>query len=60
MKIAAILSMLAGWILVLAAIVLLDSLPSRTAFVLAGIAVEILGLVLLARAHLPPTRGKRA
>lgn len=60
MKIAAILLMLVGWILVLAAIALLGSLPSRTAFVLAGIAVEILGFVLLARAHRAPTRGKNA
>jgi hypothetical protein len=57
-KIAGFLLMLAGWILVLAAIVLLISLPSRKGFVVAGIAVEILGFVLVARVHLPPKGAK--
>jgi hypothetical protein len=38
--------------------VLLISLPSRTGFVVAGIAVEILGFVLVARVHLPPKGAK--
>ena len=54
MKIAGFLLMVAGWILALAALVLLVSLPSRTAFVIAGLAVEALGFVLVARVHLPP------
>ena len=53
MKIAGFLLMLAGWLLTIAALSLLPSLPARTAFVLAALAVEILGLVLVARAHLP-------
>jgi hypothetical protein len=44
--------LLAGWGLVLAAIGMLKADASRTAFVLAGVAVELLGLVLLGRAHL--------
>ena len=52
MKIAALLLMLSGWIIALAAMALLATLPSRTAFVLAGILVELLGFVLFARAHL--------
>lgn len=46
--------LLAGWLLVLAAIVLLAANGPRIAFLLAGVGVEILGLVLLARAHLTP------
>lgn len=42
----------AGWGLVLAAIGMLHSDGPRAAFVLAGVAVELLGLILLARAHL--------
>ena len=53
MKIAGLLLLPAGWLLTIAAIVLLASLPSRTVFVLAGAAVELLGFVLAARAHLP-------
>jgi hypothetical protein len=41
--------MLAGWMLVLAAVVLLRALPAQTAFALAGFAVEVLGFVLAAR-----------
>ncbi len=58
MKIAGILLMLAGWFLLPAAVVMLPALPARTAFVLAGIGVEILGFVFVARAHIPPRRKK--
>ena len=44
--------MLAGWGLVLAAIGMLRSDGPRAAFVLAGVAVELLGLALLGRSHL--------
>jgi len=52
MKIAGFFLLLAGWILVLAAIVLLPQAASRTAFVFAGIGVEVAGVVLVARAHM--------
>jgi membrane-bound ClpP family serine protease len=53
LRIAGMLLMVCGWILMLAAVVMLNSLPSRTAFAAAGMAVEILGFVLLAGAHIP-------
>jgi hypothetical protein len=59
MKVAGFLLLLAGWALVLAAIALLPGAGSRVAFLLAGIGVEILGLVLAARAHLTPKRDER-
>jgi hypothetical protein len=52
------LMLLAGWFLVLAAILLLSSSPLRGAFVLSGIAVETIGLVLVFRAHLIPREEK--
>ena len=51
MKFAALMLLLAGWIIVLAAIVLLETSASRAGFAVAGMAVEILGLVLLFRSH---------
>ena len=53
------LMLLAGWFLVLAAVVLFASPPLRGAFVLVGIAVETLGLILVFRAHLVPREEKR-
>lgn len=52
MKLLGFLLLLAGWLLVLAAIVLLPSQAARVAFVFAGIAVEVLGFALVIRAHL--------
>ena len=54
MKLLGFLLSVAGWGLVLAAIVLLPSQVSRTVFVFAGIAVEAMGLTLVFRAHLTP------
>lgn len=59
MKMAAFLLLVAGWFLALAAVVLLPTPGARSAFVLAGIGVEVLGLVLIFRAHVLP-RGGRA
>ena len=58
MKIAGFLMMLAGWGIVVTAIVLLRSEAPKTAFVAAGLSVELLGFVLEARAHIP-ARGPR-
>jgi len=58
MKAVGFLMLLAGWFLVLAAIVLLASLSLRGAFVLAGVAVEGLGLTLAFRSHLIPREEK--
>jgi len=51
MKIVALLLLVAGWIIVLGAIVLLPPVP-RTGFLLAGLGVQTLALVLLFRSHL--------
>jgi len=58
MKVVGFLMLLAGWILVLAAIVLFASPPLRAAFVLAGFSVEALGLTLAFRSHLNPREEK--
>jgi hypothetical protein len=52
MKLAGSGLLLAGWGLVLAALILLEPISSRAVFMAAGFAVEILGLILVARAHL--------
>ena len=54
MKLAGFLLLLSGWVLVLAAIALLSAPGPRGAFLVAGMGVELLGLVLVARAHLTP------
>jgi len=51
-KYAAMLLMLAGFFLVLTALVLFDTLMLRTVFVLSGCAVEALGIVLSVRTHM--------
>jgi len=59
MRVLGFLLLLAGWFLVLTAVVLLRVNLPRAGFVLAGAGVEALGLVLVVRAHLAP-RGDRA
>ena len=59
MKVVGFLMLPAGWFLALAAIVLFAAPPLRAAFVLAGIAVEALGLILAFRSHLIPREEKR-
>lgn len=56
MKVAGLLLLLAGWGIVLTAVILLRSAAACASFVLAGVAVELLGLILMARAHLIPRR----
>ena len=52
MKLTGFLLLLTGWVLTLSAIVLLPRAGARAAFMLAGIAVEFLGLALVTRVHL--------
>lgn len=52
MKLEGFLLLLAGWGIALAAVALLRPAAPRLTFVLAGIGVEILGLVLVVRSHL--------
>jgi hypothetical protein len=51
MKLAGFLLLFSGWWLTAAAVVLLAAAVPRNAFVFAGIAVQVLGLVLAFRAH---------
>jgi len=52
MKLAALLLLVAGWAIVVFAVGLLPSAGTRAAFVLAGVAVELLGLAIAIRSHL--------
>jgi len=52
MKLGGFLLLLSGWGIVLAALAMLHG-TTTSVFILAGVAVEILGFVLVARAHLP-------
>jgi hypothetical protein len=52
MRLSGFLLLASGWIIVLAAVVLLPSSPSQAAFALSGIGVELLGLTLVVRSHL--------
>jgi hypothetical protein len=58
MKAAGLLLLFAGWLIVLFAIALLPSASARIAFILAGFAVELLGLGLAFQANLTSTRDK--
>jgi hypothetical protein len=52
MKLAGFLLLVAGWSIVVAAVALLPSPGARVGFVVAGLAVEALGLALVVRSHL--------
>jgi hypothetical protein len=56
-KITGLLLMPSGWFIVLAALVLLPSVVARNTFIMAGMAVELLGLILFTRAHAMAKRG---
>jgi hypothetical protein len=57
-KLIGFLLLMAGWGIVLAALVLLAQQTQRAGFVLAGIGVEAVGLILVARSHLVPRRDR--
>jgi hypothetical protein len=52
MKLAGFLLLLSGWMIALTAIAILPQAGTRAAFLLAGVAVEIVGLVLVFRSHI--------
>ena len=58
MRLAGFFLLLTGWIIVLAAVALLQA-GAQAGFVLAGFLVEVLGIVMVVRAHLIP-HGDRA
>lgn len=51
MKLIGCLLLLSGWLIVVAALVMLSVFAQRAAFISAGIGVEILGLILLTQAY---------
>jgi len=57
LKLIGCLLLLSGWLLVLAALVMLPAFTQRSAFIAAGMAIEILGLGLLTRAYTAMQRG---
>ena len=52
MRLLGFLFLLAGWFIVLAAVILLGSGAARAVFLLAGMGVEVIGLVIVFRSHL--------
>jgi hypothetical protein len=54
MRLTGFLLLLTGWSIALAAVALLKSPLQQSGFVLAGMGVELLGLVLVVRSHLVP------
>jgi len=58
LKLLGFLLLVAGWVIVLASMALLRPGASQVSFVLVAIAVEILGLALVFRAH--SLRGREA
>lgn len=50
----------AGWFIAVSAIGLLHSLAAQTAFCLAGVAIEIVGFIFVARQQIPKRRSKSA
>jgi hypothetical protein len=59
MKLFGFLMLLAGWFLVLAAIVLFTARPLQGGFVLIGMGVEVVGLIFAFRSHLVLRKEKR-
>ena len=55
MKLIGFLFLLTGWFLVLTALEMLSAATPRALFVLAGFGIEVLGLVLIFRAHHAPS-----
>lgn len=53
MRLAGFLLLLSGGVIALIAIVILHSSAARGMFLVAGLAVEIIGLVLVIRSHMP-------
>ena len=51
MKLIGCLLLFSGWLIVVAALVMLAAFAQRAAFVAAGMGVEVLGLVLLTQAY---------
>ncbi len=59
MKLIGCLLLISGWLLVLAALVMLQAFAQRAAFVAAGLGTEILGLALLSNAYTAQQRRQK-
>ena len=59
MKLLGFLLLVAGWVIALSAVVLLAPGTPRSVFAVAGVAVEVVGLVVVIRSH-PLLRGGEA
>ena len=59
MRLAGFLLLPSGWIIVLAAVILLPSAPAQAALALAGMGVELLGLSIVVRSQLIRHRENR-
>jgi hypothetical protein len=57
MRFIGYLLMISGWLLTMAALLLLASPVQRLAFVIASLLVELLGLALIAQHYRAPQRG---
>jgi len=53
LKLAGFILLLTGWVLVICALVLLPAEASRSVFVCAGLLIELFGLGLAVRGHMP-------
>jgi len=60
LKLAGCLLLISGWLIVLAALAMLPDFTMRAAFVVSGLAVEILGLGLIARGQVTEQRREQA
>jgi len=58
MRILGFVLLVAGWVIVVSALLLLRAFAPRANFVLAGAGVEVLGLVVVARSHME-SRGEK-
>ena len=56
MKLAGLGLLVSGWMVAVAALCLLPQLGLRFGFVIAGLLVEVLGIVLVGRAHYESVR----
>jgi hypothetical protein len=56
MRIVSLILLVTGWIIVLAAVVMLAPGPAQVVFVLASLGIELAGFVLIARSYASPPR----
>ncbi len=59
MKLAGLLLLASGWVIVLSAITALPPGSYRAAFAIAGFGVELIGLAIAIVGHIPPVKEKR-